>query len=418
MQLSTFVSMACAAQASDLHLEAGLPAAIRVRGQLRSQGAPVGARELLELAREVVGEERWPELLERRSCDLARTIDGVRCRINVLCTSRGVGLALRLLGTGQASLRQLNLHPDFSRLVQPSHGLVIVSGPTGSGKSSTLAALIQELNENERRHVVTLESPIEFNFTPRQCFIRQREVGRDTPSFEQGLYDAIREDPDVLVVGELRDSATMRLTLEAAETGHLVLATLHSSTCAEALQRLVGAFPAEIQGGIAAQLADCLLAVTCQRLHWFPERGVRAPECELLPATQTVKAVVRQGQFFKLQTVLETGGAEGCWTYGRYREWLERRTDWALGPVEPAARVVGVELPAFPADGTLPPPQLTSARAAPRSTARPTSPASRPSVAHSRPIEASTSSNVIEIHSADEDLERLVSDLDRTGEKV
>jgi twitching motility protein PilT len=400
MRLSKFVSMAAAAQASDLHLEAGLPAALRVRGQLRTQGTPVGARELLDLAREVVGEDRWPELLERRSCDLARTIDGVRCRINVLCTSRGVGLAVRLLGAAQASLRHLNLHPDLARLVQQHHGLVIVSGPTGSGKSSTLAALVQELNEHERRHVVTLESPIEFTLVPRQCFIRQREVGRDTPSFEQGLYDALREDPDVLVVGELRDATTMRLTLEAAETGHLVLATLHSSTCAEALQRLVGAFPAEIQGGIAAQLADCLVAVVCQRLRWFPERALRAPECEILPATQSVKAVVRQGHFFKLQTALETGGAEGCWTYGRYREWLERRTDWAAGTA--AVPGPGGEPEPAPTLPELAPPPM------PRTAAR--GAAARPPPASSN---APPADGVLEIHSADDDLAGLVSELER-----
>lgn len=407
MRLSTFISMAVSTQASDLHLEAGLPPALRIRGELRSQGEAVAARELLELAREVVGRDHWPELLERRSFDTACTVDGVRCRINVLCTSRGVGLAVRLLGASQASLRHLNLHPDLARLVQPQHGLVIVSGPSGSGKSSTLAALVQELNEHERRHVVTLEAPIEFTLTPRRCFIRQREVGRDTPSFEQGLYDAMREDPDVLVVGELRDAATMRLTLEAAETGHLVLATLHSSTCAEALQRLVGAFPSEIQGGISAQLADCLRAVVCQRLRWFPERGLRAPECEILLATQSVKAIARLGQFFKLQTALETGAAEGCWTYARYREWLEKRTDWSEGAPfvpEPTAKDHPVEIaelsPLPPARGVVP-----------GRNARPIPEVLKPDVSPNLP----PTDGVIEIQSGD-DLDSLVSELERRGD--
>ena len=402
MRLAPFVTQAAAAQASDLHLEPGLPAALRVRGQLRPAGAPLAARDLLDLAREVVGEARWPELLERRSCDLAATVAGVRCRINVLCTSRGVGLAVRLLGAAQASLRHLNLHPDLARLVAPQHGLVIVSGPTGSGKSSTLAALVQELNERERRHVVTLESPIEFTLTPRQCFIRQREVGRDTPSFEQGLYDALREDPDVLVVGELRDAATMRLTLEAAETGHLVLATLHSATCAEALQRLVGAFPAEIQGGISAQLADCLLAVVSQRLRWVPERGLRVPECEILVATQPVRAVLRQGQFFKLQTALETGAADGCWTFGRYREWLERRSDWSVGP-PPAAIAAEPEPPA--------PPELAAPPPGPRGA--PPAPAPRSAAARPAPAAAPPAGAVIEIEEDDADLAGLLSELER-----
>src|SRR6202022_982931 len=160
-----------------------------------------------------------------------------------------------LLSSVQPTLRSLNLHPELERLVRPTHGLVLVSGPTGSGKSSTLAALIQEINVREARHVITLESPIEYELVPRRAFIRQREVGRDTPSFEQGLYDALREDPDVLMVGGLRDPQAMPLTLNGAEPGPLGLTTLHSPTCAEALQRIVSAFPAEIQSGICAQLA-------------------------------------------------------------------------------------------------------------------------------------------------------------------
>ncbi len=328
MQLTQLVTAARAAQASDIHLEPGQAVCFRIRGQLRPQGAPISASELLGCARELIGEARWGEFLERRSCDLARTIGSARCRINIFCTSRGIGIALRVLPAFEATLDRLNLHPEFAQLARAPHGLVIVCGATGSGKSSTLAALIHELNAGERRHIVTIESPIEFALTPRTSFIRQREVGRDTPTFEQGLYDAMREDPDVLMVGEMRDPETMRLTLNAAETGHLVLTTLHSSTAAEALQRIVGAFPAEIQSGISAQLADCLVGVVCQRLRFFPRHNILAPECEVLMATQAVRAIVRQGQFSKLQTAMETGGSEGSFTFSRYREWLEKRTHW------------------------------------------------------------------------------------------
>src|SRR3982751_1501949 len=138
-----------------------------------------------------------------------------------------------------------------------------------------MAALLQEINITEARHIVTIESPIEYTFRPKRAYIRQREVGRDTPSFEQALLDALREDPDVLMVGEMRDPETMRLTLTASETGHLVLATVHSSSCAEALQRVVGAFPAEIQNNVSAQLADCLVGVISQRLRFRPELNIR-----------------------------------------------------------------------------------------------------------------------------------------------
>jgi twitching motility protein PilT len=330
MDLETLIATARDQGASDLHLEAALPAAIRVRGVLRNAGDPVAAPLLLEWARELVGPEQWPQFLARRSFDLSRTIRGVRCRINILQTSRGIGFAIRLLAAFQATLEKLNLHPDLRKLVANTHGLILVSGPTGSGKSSTLAALIQEINATEARHVVTIESPIEYTFRPNRAYIRQREVGRDTPSFEQALLDALREDPDVLMVGEMREPETMRLTLNASETGHLVLATVHSSTCAEALQRVVSAFPAEIQSSVAAQLADCLVGVVSQRLRFRPDLNIRVPECEVLIPTTPIKAFIRNRDFFKIVSTLETGAEHGMWTFDRYRTWLDRRTNWHI----------------------------------------------------------------------------------------
>src|SRR5580658_11320258 len=247
MNLRSLISMAKTEGASDLHIEPGLAPVLRVRSQLRAVGEPVAPGLSLEWARELIDPDDWTHFQERRSYDLSKVIEGLRCRINVLHTSRGVGFAIRLLPAFQPTLEALNLHPDLKQMIQHAHGLVLISGPTGCGKTTTLAALIQTINLSEARHIVTIENPIEFTFRPRQSFIRQREVGRDTPSFEQALLDSSREDPDVLMVGEMREPETMRLTLSAAETGHLVLATVHSSNCAEALQRVVGAFPAEIQ---------------------------------------------------------------------------------------------------------------------------------------------------------------------------
>ena len=328
MNLESLIGTARQQGASDLHLEAGLGPALRIRGTLRTAGDPVPPAALMSFARDLIGEAHWPAFVERRSADLSRTLQGVRCRLNIFHTSRGIGMAIRLLAAFQATIETLNLHPDLKSLIAHPHGLILVCGPTGSGKSSTLAALIQEINLTEMRHIVTIENPIEYTFRPRRAFLRQREVGRDTPSFEQALLDSLREDPDVLMVGEMREPETMRLTLNASETGHLVLATLHSSTCAEALQRIVSAFPAEIQAGVSAQLADCLVGVVSQRLHYRPELNLRIPECEILRATPAVKNFIRTREFYKMASALEIGAEHGLWTFQRYRSWIDARRRW------------------------------------------------------------------------------------------
>lgn len=241
-------------------------------------------------------------------------------------------MAVRLLAALVPTVETLNLHPDLKQLAALSHGLVLVSGPTGSGKSSTLAALVEEINQNSSRHIITLEEPIEYEFRPRHSFIRQREVGRDSCSMQQALVDALREDPDVLMVGEMREPETMRLTLNAAETGHLVFATIHSATVVEALERMISAFPADIQNSVTAQLADSFGAVVSQHLRFNEDLGVRLPECEILRSTTGVKNLIREGNFNQIASAMETGASAGMWTIGRYREWMDGRSDWLLPP--------------------------------------------------------------------------------------
>jgi twitching motility protein PilT len=335
VNLRALIALAKSEGASDLHLEPGLSAALRVRGNLRLAGEPIRPDDLLDAAREMIGPEDWPHFLVRRSFDTSRTLEGMRCRINILHSARGVGFAIRLLPGFTLSIEALNLHPSLKQIVNHHHGLVLISGPTGSGKSTTLAALIQTVNLADARHIVTIENPIEYNFRPKNAFIRQREVGRDTPSFEQALLDSLREDPDVLMVGEMREPETMRLTLNAAETGHLVLATVHSSNCAEALQRVVNAFPAEIQSNVAAQLADCIIAVVAQRLQFHPKANMPVPECEILLANHPIRNFIRNREFFKIQNTLETGLEQGMFTYARYRTWLDKQTRFNTLQAEP-----------------------------------------------------------------------------------
>ena len=332
MSISTLIRHAHSQGASDLHLEAGMPPAVRIRGKLRIRGEAWSASQTLAAARQLASDADWERFYDRRSVDLSRRIGGVRCRINIFQTSRGTGLAIRLFSSFAATIDILNLHPSLKSLVDRPHGLVLICGPTGSGKSTTIAALISEINAREARHILTIEQPIEYELRPRLSYIRQREVGRDTPSFAQALVDALREDPDVLVVGEVRQPETMRLTLAAAETGHLVLTSVHSSTASEALSRIISAFPSEIRGSVSAQLAECLVAVVCQRLAWSPAASMVAPECEIMVANTAIKACIRQGQLHRIPAIIETGRADGMWSRDQYRRWLESKTDWRRPP--------------------------------------------------------------------------------------
>jgi twitching motility protein PilT len=328
MSIRAWISRAREIGASDLHIEAGTPPVVRVRGALHPIAEPVAAAGVEQEVRALLGPEVWEHFLSRGSADASLALGGTRCRINVYRTIRGVAVAVRLLTPSVNGLRECNLHPDLRRLSAASTGLVIVSGPTGSGKSTTLAALIEEINAAEAKNIISLESPIEYLFTNRRSLIRQREIPTHSPSFEQAIIDALRENPDVLVIGEMRTPEVMRLTLNAAETGHLVLATMHSASCAEALTRICMSFPAEIQGNIRAQLADCLVGVVCQRLDYLPEHKLRVPRCEVLWANLAARATVRAGQMSQIANVIQSGGEDGMWNFDRYQRWMQQKTDW------------------------------------------------------------------------------------------
>src|SRR6202163_475965 len=314
--------------ASDLNLEAGTPLGARVRGELQTVGGVVSGDTLVQAAQDFLGAEGWSHFRSRGSADISVAIGVVRRRLKFFHSLRGVSAAIRLLAPRVMDLHGCNLHPDFKRLVDATTGLVIISGPTGSGKSTTLAALIEEINGTRARNVVTLESPLEYIYTNRRSFIRQREIPTHSPSFEQGIIDALRENPDVLVVSEMRTPEVMRLTLNAAETGHLVLATMHSANCAEALSRLCMSFPADIQGSVRAQLADCLVGLSCQRLEFLSAHRLRVPRCEILLPSSGAKGTIRAGNFSQIANVLQSGGDEGMWTFDRYQRWIVQVPDW------------------------------------------------------------------------------------------
>jgi len=341
--------------ASDVHLETNTPMVVRVRGELQTASGPIPADRLVQASQDLLGAEGWQLFKERGSADIALSTRGVRCRASFFQTVRGMAIAIRLLAPSTKDIRACNLHPDFRKLTEASTGLVIISGPTGSGKSTTLAALIEEINGSRARHIVSLESPIEYLFANRQSFIRQREIPTHSPSFEQGIVDALRENPDVLVISEMRTPEVMRLTLNAAETGHLVLATMHSANCAEALSRLCMSFPSDLQASVRAQLADCLVGMSCQRLDFLSAHRLRVPRCEILLPSSGARGTIRAGNFSQIPNVLQSGGDEGMWTFDRYQRWMDQVTDWARPPADAAAYATRVPLRpagARPAPGT------------------------------------------------------------------
>jgi twitching motility protein PilT len=336
MIFDEWIGQAWSLGASDVHLEAGTPLVARVRGDLQTLGGPVAGDVLVQAAQDFLGAEGWQQFRDRGSADISVAVGGVRCRVNFYQTVRGMAVAVRLLTPSISDLHGCNLHADFRKLIDATTGLIIISGPTGSGKSTTLAALIEEINGTRSRNIVTLESPLEYIYSNRRSFIRQREIPTHSPSFEQGIIDALRENPDVLVVSEMRTPEVMRLTLNAAETGHLVLATMHSANCAEALSRLCMSFPSDIQGSVRAQLADCLVGLSCQRLDYLSAHRLRVPRCEILLPSSGAKGTIRAGNFSQIANVLQSGGEEGMWTFDRYQRWMQQVTEW-VRPAQNAA---------------------------------------------------------------------------------
>jgi len=332
MSLRDWVQIGRKIGASDLHVEGGGALVARVGGQLRPIGEPLAGNVVIQVGKDILGADAWTQFMERGSADVSVVLGGMRCRINLFRTIRGLAMAVRLLSPSVHDLRTCNLHPDLRKLVEPSTGLVVISGPTGCGKSTTLAALIEEMNATRARHIITLESPLEYLYSNRRSFIRQREIPTHSPTFEQAIVDALRENPDVLVISEMRTPEVIRLTLNAAETGHLVLATMHSATCAEALSRISMAFPADLQSNIRAQLADSLVGVVCQRLEFLESHQLRVPRCEILLASSGAKGSIRSGQFSQIANVIQSGGDDGMWTFDRYQRWMEQQREWTRPP--------------------------------------------------------------------------------------
>lgn len=301
-----------AAGASDIHLTVGMPPIFRVDGSLLPQGdRPLTEDELAAAARVLADDEQLHELAVAGEVDFAVTVaDTVRMRCNIYHQQRHTAMALRLLPLIIPTADDLRLPPIVVAQADKPRGLVLITGPTGSGKSSTLAALLDHINHTKKRHIITLENPIEYVHTPDQCMINQREVGSDTGSFAAGLRAALRQDPDVILVGEMRDLETISTAITAAETGHLVFGTLHTKGAANTVDRIIDVFPASQQDQVRIQLADVLECAIGQTL--LPKRGGgRRAAFEVMVGTSAVRSLIRQNKSFQLISAIQSGKRQG-----------------------------------------------------------------------------------------------------------
>ena len=331
--LEPLLRAAQALAASDIHLSAGMPPLARVCGALQPlEPVALGNAPIRAMIDSVLPETQRRKFAEGTACDFAFSVDGLgRYRANAYRQQRGVGLALRPIPDVVPTLESIQAPMILKSLAEHDHGLVLVVGPTGSGKSTTLAAMVQEVNRTAAKHVLTIEDPVEFVYTPDRCLVTQREVGRDTPSFADALKAALREDPDVILLGEMRDLETIRLALTAAETGHLVLATLHTATAAQAVERIVDVFPGSERDLSRTLLADVLRAVVAQELLPRKDGQGRVAAHEVLIGTPAVRNLIREQKGAQLLSAMQTGQQFGMQTMAQSREQLGR-----AGLIDPA----------------------------------------------------------------------------------
>ena len=310
---------------SDFHMRSGSPLAMRVNGAIEVlQDLPITHDLLDALFREELSDEDYDKFCETRDIDFAMTVAGQRFRANGYHTMRGWALILRTIVTDVPNIDQLGLPQAVHNVLKEKKGLVLVTGQTGSGKSTSLASMINKINRERAEHIITIEDPIEFVHTEIRSIISQREVGRDTMSFGSALKSALREDPDIILVGEMRDYETVSLALTAAETGHLVFGTLHTSGAAETINRIIDVFPAEEQSQARSQLSSSLQLVMTQQLL-KRKTGGRIGAFEVMVCVPAVRNLIREDKIPQIGTVMQTGAQFGIITMDKYVDELEKQ---------------------------------------------------------------------------------------------
>jgi twitching motility protein PilT len=308
MQLEEILQTADKQDASDVHLISGHPPIMRVHTVMTPMDLPIltpkSVRDCLE---QMVTEKQVARFEDLRDLDFSYEVQGLgRYRVNAHYQRGAIGLAMRVIKAEVPPLEDLNLPEIISRLTYLPRGLVLVTGDTGSGKSTTLAAMIQAMNERYRKHIITLEDPIEYSFQSNKCLLEQRELGDDMPSFASGLKHALRQDPDIILVGEMRDLETTALAISAAETGHLVLSTLHTVNASQTVERIIDMYPSGQQNQIRSMLGNTLQAVISQTLFSRMDQPGMVPAVEVMLCTPAVRNIIREARTFEIPNVIDT----------------------------------------------------------------------------------------------------------------
>ncbi|MDZ4099273.1 MAG: type IV pilus twitching motility protein PilT [Methylophilaceae bacterium] len=327
MDISDLLAFSVKNKASDLHLSAGLPPMIRVHGDVRKINVPAMEHsEVHDMVYDIMNDGQRKVYEETLECDFSFEIPNLaRFRVNAFNHNRGSGAVFRTIPSTILTLEQLNCPPIFKEIAETPRGICLVTGPTGSGKSTTLAAMIDYINDNDFGHILTVEDPIEFVHKSKKCLINQREVGPHTLSFNNALRSALREDPDVILVGEMRDLETIRLALSAAETGHLVFGTLHTSSAAKTVDRIVDVFPAAEKEMVRSMLSESLRAVISQTLCKTKDEQGRVAAHEIMIGTPAIRNLIRENKIAQMYSAIQTGQNIGMQTLDQNLKELVQR---------------------------------------------------------------------------------------------